>query len=710
MDILVYMLWILTGFGPSAIAAYIGIRALLLHENDMRANYTDVSRILDWLMPALAVTAVGIKFGSVKPDEGAAISSCFFMLFVYFAVRFIMDILIMSRSKQPDKAALKDVISNTFWSQGKPVGILACVMIYGPAHYNGNSLAPSIYLFAAFYISGYWGEIIGNMLRQNYSEVKVITPRPLEPGELHNRIDEIASSMGLNLTRISVIDDKDSPLTNAAAINLHNNSQVIFTESLIKNLSKDEVDAVVAHEIGHCVDANCWELSGLYKFGILLVFLAAMAAAERWIGTLSPSLQFLQYVKWLSLFVLPPLAVKWYSRQREHEADANYGILANPQACVSGLYKLHLLSEIPISRPVWSQLASTHPSLEHRIKQIASQYNVTESELKQIFENAMVDLEHPSSERYELTSFVEMTLDEKPEKPDVINWDIDPFPNLYVRIASMIGGIFQLIAFLILAMLMHNKATPYIIAFSVVLMLVMVVGPHILYAVRYKRIQSDLIKQLIDKLNTKYGEMTGKSSVLVKVMPNGRKYWQSAWLVIGEKRLQVLGEVDELDINVNKDFTLDFQSDHEEINKFILAVHYISDSGQKSAFLDILTAAKKDNHSPKSVFQLKKLIENDMPVTKIISRVPPKQLLTRIPIALLIFVLSLYLVSLIIKLSGLDQIENLKSAPYVWAVIIIGGLLSSWVFRKPKSESTDADSNQTASNDHLSKNVKPYMS
>ncbi|WP_319586175.1 M48 family metalloprotease [uncultured Desulfobulbus sp.] len=711
MDTLVYVLYILTGFGPSAIIVYFGIRALYSQTGDIRADYGDASSILDWLMPAFAVTAVGIKLRIGTPVEDTAVLSFFQILLTYYAIRFILDVLILRSSKSPDKTTLKDVVRHAFLSQGKSIGILACVMFYRLSQPNSFPLEPSIYLFVAIYFAGYWGMYFADQLRRNSSRVKVIIPKSLEPGELRTRIGEIASSMGLQLTEISIIDDRDFPMTNAAAINLYNDSHVILTHSLVKNLSKDEVDAVIAHEIGHCVDTNCWELSNLYKFGLMLVFLAVMVVAERYINALPASFLWLQYVKWLSLFILPPLAVMWYSRQREHEADANYGILANPQACISGLYKLHLISDTPMSRPVWSKLVSTHPSMDQRIKQIASQYKLTESELENLFESAKADIEDQSDPRYELTSFAEKSSDEVSEKLDLLNCDIDPFPNVNVRIGFMIGGMIQFVVFLFLTMLNISKATPYIIILSFALMLVMMIAPNILHSIKSKRIYADFYKLLLSKLITKYGDMTGESPIIVYYKPDSGEYWQFAWLIIENEELHLFGEINDLTITKHEVLRVNIYNNPEDQDKTVISLDFIGNLSAYRLLIDNPVTAIKDGKTPRSIFQLQKYIKQRVIETDVNpyqgNKPPIKQLLIRGSIAVVILTASLYLVNLIIKLSGLDQIDNLKSAPYIWAVIIIGGVLLSWVFRTTSTTQIIRDAKPAESDDDLDKETGP---
>src|SRR5947208_15440097 len=67
-------------------------------------------------------------------------------------------------------------------------------------------------------------------------------------GEFRNRIFEMAHKAGVAVKQVYVLPESSSQLSNAFA---RSDNAVMITASLLKNLSKREVDAIMAHEIGH---------------------------------------------------------------------------------------------------------------------------------------------------------------------------------------------------------------------------------------------------------------------------------------------------------------------------------------------------------------------------------------------------------------------------------------------------------------------------
>ncbi len=75
---------------------------------------------------------------------------------------------------------------------------------------------------------------------------------PLEDGELRQAIEEFSEKAGFNLTNIFVIDgSKRSTKANAYFTGLGSKKRIVLYDTLINDLSTEEIVAVLAHEIGH---------------------------------------------------------------------------------------------------------------------------------------------------------------------------------------------------------------------------------------------------------------------------------------------------------------------------------------------------------------------------------------------------------------------------------------------------------------------------
>lgn len=101
--------------------------------------------------------------------------------------------------------------------------------------------------------------------------------KPLEPGELRNAIEEFANKVSFRVKNIYVIDgSKRSGKANAYFTGLGSRKRVVLYDTLINDHTKEELVAVLAHEIGHYKKKHT--LSGLIlslvQTGIVLFILS----------------------------------------------------------------------------------------------------------------------------------------------------------------------------------------------------------------------------------------------------------------------------------------------------------------------------------------------------------------------------------------------------------------------------------------------------
>lgn len=78
------------------------------------------------------------------------------------------------------------------------------------------------------------------------------TLSPLAPGDLRTRIESLASKLRFPLTHLYEIDgSKRSSHSNAYFFGLPWSKHIVIFDTLIKESTSDEVEAVLAHELGH---------------------------------------------------------------------------------------------------------------------------------------------------------------------------------------------------------------------------------------------------------------------------------------------------------------------------------------------------------------------------------------------------------------------------------------------------------------------------
>ena len=201
---------------------------------------------------------------------------------------------------------------------------------------------------------------------------------PLQDGELKQRIDALLARCGFRSSGVFVIDgSKRSSHGNAYFTGFGAAKRIVFYDTLIRQLDPDEIEAVLAHELGH------FRLRHVAKritvtLGLALVLLwilgglATLPAFYAGLGVPTPSpaaalLLFMLVVPELT-FPFTPLA-SWSSRQHEFEADAFAAGHASAACLVSALTKLYRDNASTLTPdPLYSAFYDSHPPAAIRIR------------------------------------------------------------------------------------------------------------------------------------------------------------------------------------------------------------------------------------------------------------------------------------------------------------------------------------------------------
>ncbi len=153
---------------------------------------------------------------------------------------------------------------------------------------------------------------------------------PLPEGDLKNRLSALADRCGFANKGIFVMDgSRRSRHSNAYFTGIGKSRRIVIYDTLISALEDDELEAVLAHEIGHWKHGHI--RTGLFvSFGAGLAMFAVIGYALHWIplftafGFAEPSLHAMLF--WLTFFSGPisfPLSplVNMHSRRHEYQAD-----------------------------------------------------------------------------------------------------------------------------------------------------------------------------------------------------------------------------------------------------------------------------------------------------------------------------------------------------------------------------------------------------
>lgn len=204
-------------------------------------------------------------------------------------------------------------------------------------------------------------------------------------------IENLAITTGMQMPKVYVIDDI---APNAFATGRDPKHAIVAaTTGLIGLMDDNELEAVMAHEMGHV--ANYDIRVGMITFGLVsaIGLLTDIVLRMMFFGNRrdndSGGSPVVMLIGIIALILAPIIAVivqMAVSRQREYLADATSAITTrNPQSLASALEKLrtngrpmkrqnsasaHIFFTNPLKPGVFAKLFSTHPALEDRIKRL----------------------------------------------------------------------------------------------------------------------------------------------------------------------------------------------------------------------------------------------------------------------------------------------------------------------------------------------------
>ncbi len=212
---------------------------------------------------------------------------------------------------------------------------------------------------------------------------------PLEDERLKIRIQNLLERCGFNSKGIFVMDgSRRSGHGNAYFTGIGSNKRIVFFDTLVNSLEHEELEAVLAHELGH------FKLKHVMKMLVATSILSLMGFAllgwlvgQSWfysgLGISEPSnaaalLLFILISPVFSTFLQPITA--YYQRKHEFEADNYASNIAKPSALISALVKLYRDNANTLTPdPVYSAFHYSHPPAAIRIANLSDKMNSSRS-------------------------------------------------------------------------------------------------------------------------------------------------------------------------------------------------------------------------------------------------------------------------------------------------------------------------------------------
>jgi STE24 endopeptidase len=200
---------------------------------------------------------------------------------------------------------------------------------------------------------------------------------PLEEGELRSRIESLVKRCGFRAESLFVMDgSKRSSHGNAYFTGFGQSKRIVFFDTLVERLTAPEIEAVLAHELGHHARGHIPRMLGV-RFVLALLLLAALGWAARapWfsaaLGLEGPHPGAVLAGFFLVIpaftFVFQPLA-SLMSRKHEFEADRYAAEHARAEDLVSALAKLYRDNASTLTPdPLHSLVYDSHPPAAIRI-------------------------------------------------------------------------------------------------------------------------------------------------------------------------------------------------------------------------------------------------------------------------------------------------------------------------------------------------------
>lgn len=206
---------------------------------------------------------------------------------------------------------------------------------------------------------------------------------------LLNIVNVQAQRAGIGMPEVGIFDTPDP---NAFATGMNKNKALVAVSTgLLRNMSSDEAEAVVGHEITHVANGDMVTMALLQ--GVLNTFVYFLASVigfivdrvllknERGLGI---GYYITQIIAQICLSILASMIVMWFSRRREFKADAGGAALAGREKMIGALKALqraHDPQDLPgelaafgINGGNIKKMFMSHPPLDERIAALQNRH------------------------------------------------------------------------------------------------------------------------------------------------------------------------------------------------------------------------------------------------------------------------------------------------------------------------------------------------
>ncbi len=240
--------------------------------------------------------------------------------------------------------------------------------------------------FAA--VMGFGGAIISLLISKPVAKwsagVQVIDqPRTPDEAWLLNTVRKFADQAGIGMPEVGIFEGDPNAFATGA---FKNSALVAVSTGLLQNMTREEVEAVIGHEVAHIANGDMVTMTLIQ--GVMNTFVVFISRVVGYVvdsflrrndeESSGPGIGYFvtTIVMDIILGFLAAIIVAWFSRQREFRADAGaVQLMGRRQPMINALARLGGLhtAELPKSMATMGiagsigQLFSTHPPIEERI-------------------------------------------------------------------------------------------------------------------------------------------------------------------------------------------------------------------------------------------------------------------------------------------------------------------------------------------------------
>ena len=245
---------------------------------------------------------------------------------------------------------------------------------------------PGLLVMAGLF--GFGGSFISLLISKGMAKMAtgaqvVEVPSSVAERWLVDTVKRHADRAGIGMPEVAVYD---APEINAFATGWNRNDALVAVSSgLLQNMTQDEAEAVLGHEVTHVANGDMVTLALIQ--GVLNTFVIFLSRVigfivdrvvfrvERGQG---PAFFITVIVAQIVLGILASIVVMWFSRRREFRADSGGAALAGREKMIAALERLklnHEQSQLPAQISAFGiaggggfmRLLMSHPPLEERI-------------------------------------------------------------------------------------------------------------------------------------------------------------------------------------------------------------------------------------------------------------------------------------------------------------------------------------------------------